>query len=78
MIDSGHPEQAQWALIALGELLKQQGDVGGATAAYRSDRPATPTRPCAIDNLGVLLTDQGDPEGARDAWQQVIDSGHPE
>jgi tetratricopeptide (TPR) repeat protein len=34
--------------------------------------------PRAALNLGVLLADQGDPQGARAAYQQAIDSGHPE
>ena len=29
-------------------------------------------------NLGVLLAEQGDVEGARAAYQRAIDSGHPE
>ena len=29
-------------------------------------------------NLGVLLDEQGDVEGARAAYQRAIDSGHPD
>jgi Flp pilus assembly protein TadD len=29
-------------------------------------------------NLGVLLAEQGDPAGARAAWKQAIDTGHPD
>ena len=29
-------------------------------------------------NLGVLLEEQGDLEGARAAYQQAIDTGHPD
>jgi tetratricopeptide (TPR) repeat protein len=34
--------------------------------------------PAAAVGLGLLLAEQGDPQGARAAYQQAIDSGHPE
>lgn len=34
--------------------------------------------PTAANNLGRRLYEQGDIEGARAAWQQAVDSGHPE
>ena len=34
--------------------------------------------PKAAFNLGVLLREQGDAEGARDAYQKAIDSDHPD
>ena len=43
----------------------------------RRSTPATPTQaPTAALNLGILLEEQGDVEGARAAYQQAIDSGH--
>ena len=35
VIDSGHPEQAPKAMVNLGVLLDEQGDVEGARAAYQ-------------------------------------------
>jgi hypothetical protein len=32
----------------------------------------------AAINFGVLLSDQGDVHGARDAYQIAINSGHPD
>ena len=43
----------------------------------RPSTPGTPTQaPTAAVNLGVLLEEQGDADGAKAAYQQAIDSGH--
>jgi tetratricopeptide (TPR) repeat protein len=80
-VDSGHPQYAPEALINLGTLLlRKQGDVEGARAAYQqaidSAHPDAAAR--GAFNLAIVLTEQGDVEGARAAYQQAIDSAHPD
>jgi Flp pilus assembly protein TadD len=64
----------------LGYLLKEEGDVAGARAAYRKaiDSGHPDHGPVAARNLGNLLWEQGDVAGARAAYQKAIDSGHPD
>ncbi len=56
------------------------GETAAAVTAFRKaatsslgDLAAT-----AADNLGILLEEQGDLEGARAAYQRAIDTGHPD
>ena len=47
------------------------------TPTRRPSTPATPTWHRGPQlNLGMLLADQGDVQGAKDAYQKAIDSGH--
>jgi tetratricopeptide (TPR) repeat protein len=77
---SADPDLAPLAARNLGVLLAEQGDIGGALAAYQqvidSDHPDQ--APKAAFNLGMLLAEQGDIGGALAAYQQVIDSDHPD
>jgi tetratricopeptide (TPR) repeat protein len=61
-------------------LLKDQGEVEGARAAYQQaiDSGHHERAPIAALELGDLLKKQGEVEGARAAYQQAIDSGHHE
>jgi len=53
-------------------------DAGKSATAETAWRQAADEAPGAANNLGVLLEEQGDLEGAKAAWQRAIDSGHPE
>ena len=83
-LPAGHrlrpPDAAPKAEYNLGILLKEQGDIEGARAAYQRaiDSGHLDAAPMAAFNLGVLLKEQGDIEGARAAYQRAIDSGHPD
>jgi tetratricopeptide (TPR) repeat protein len=58
----------------LGAMLHQQGDTGGALAAYeRAERRGDPD---AAFNLGVLLYEIGDLDGAEGAWRRSAGQGH--
>jgi tetratricopeptide (TPR) repeat protein len=79
--DSGHPDLAPMAAIALGMLLAgEEGDVAGARAAYQFaiDSANPDAAPMAASRLGWLLAEQGDVAGARAAYQSAIDSNHPD
>src|SRR3954454_21235469 len=43
-----------------------------------ADNDATGQAPAAMNNLGLLLAEHGDVEGARAAYQRAIDTGHPD
>jgi tetratricopeptide (TPR) repeat protein len=59
-------------------LLKDQGEVEGARAAYQQaiDSGHHERAPMAAVGLALMLEEQGEVEGARAAFQQAIDSGH--
>ena len=61
VIESGDPEQAPRAMVNLGVLLEEQGDVEGARAAYQRaiDSGHPDEAPTAMVNLGVLLERAG-------------------
>ena len=58
----------------LGVVLHQQGEVTGATAAYR--RAEQRGDPDAAFNLGMLLYEVGDLDGAEAAWQRSVQRGN--
>jgi Flp pilus assembly protein TadD len=58
----------------LGVMLQQQGDVGGAIAAYK--RAEQRGDPDAAFNLGVILYESGDLDGAEASWRRSVQRGH--
>ena len=78
VVAAGNSEVAPEAAIYLGVLLKEQGDVEGAKAAYQQAIASGHAEwaPEAAVNLGALLKEQGDVEEAKAAYQQAIASGH--
>jgi hypothetical protein len=57
-------------------LLVEQHDADAVRAAYvRAATLGTPDAPYALVQLGGMLDDLGDADGARAAWQQAIDAG---
>jgi TPR repeat protein len=79
-VGSGHPDQAPYAMVSLGFLEKEQGDVCQAGSwwqgAVGSGHPDQAPR--AMVSLGYLAREQGDVDQARSWWQQAVDSGHPD
>ena len=72
--DNGH-EAAQRAKELIGESASQaQGTVGQDA----DKRRATEAEPWATFHLGSFFERQGDYARAEEAYQQVLDSGHPE
>lgn len=71
-------EVTAWAVGNLGVVLKDQGDLEGARAAYQQaiDTGDPKAAPAAMVNLGALLVKRGDLDGARAAFEQAIDTGH--
>ncbi len=72
-------EQAKSAeLIEIGRAAYQAKNSATAVTAWRqaADKGDSEVAPRAAVNLGVLLEEQGDVEGARAAFQRAIDSGH--
>jgi tetratricopeptide (TPR) repeat protein len=75
----GDSRTASAAANALGLVLRQQGRVADALAAFQhavqlGDPSVTPL---AVYFIGDLLERQGDRQGARAAYQRAIESGHP-
>jgi len=70
------PEEEAMEVAMTAYLRDQRGESGRIwrTLGGRSSVQA----PKAAFNLGVLLREQGDAEGARDAYQKAIDSDHPD
>jgi hypothetical protein len=76
LIDANTPEWAAAAFTGLVNLLEQQEDADGLRAAYRSGATlGNPDAPYALFQLGGLLSELGDTDGAHEAWQQAIDAG---
>ena len=72
--DNGH-EAAQRAKELIGESASQaQGTVG----QHADQTRATEAEPWATFHLGSVFDKQGDYARAEGAYQQVLDSGHPE
>ena len=80
VIDSGHPDKAPTAEYNLGLLLEGQGDVEGARACLPAGhRLRTPRRGVKGQSQpGGLLRAKGMWRAPRAAYQQAIDSGHPD
>ena len=75
LIDAGSPAD----LIAVGytaEVTFHQHETAQRAWRKAADSGDADAAPTAAVNLGVLLKEQGDTEGARAAWQLAIDSGH--
>ncbi|HET9482082.1 MAG TPA: fused MFS/spermidine synthase [Candidatus Polarisedimenticolia bacterium] len=63
--DQGLPIESRAALIALrGDLLARQGDLAGASGAWREALALRPGQPRAAQGLAARLMAQGDPAGA--------------
>jgi tetratricopeptide (TPR) repeat protein len=63
-----HPE----ALVNLGRLLHEEGDVEEAASHYRRALEVAPGDPVARYNLGVALEDLGATHAAADAYRQAL------
>jgi tetratricopeptide (TPR) repeat protein len=62
----------------LGKLLREQGDMDGAKAAYEKAIASRDTNvaPIALAELAFLLEKEGDTDGAKAAYRRAIASGH--
>lgn len=65
----GHPE----ALVNLGRLLHEEGELSDAEAHYRRALEMAPEHPLARYNLGVALEDRGEVEAAADAYRAALE-----
>lgn len=76
--DVGEPQRSA-LLFQLGLTLRQQGRTEDAMAAFveLTDVEDATLRAGAWNHLGDLLRERGDKRGARERYQQAIDSGHP-
>lgn len=76
VIHARNPEWAGPALTSLVNLLSQQEDADGLRAVYLHGVALdNPDAPHALGQLGHLLMEQGDVDGAHAAWHQAIDAG---
>jgi tetratricopeptide (TPR) repeat protein len=67
-LDPGHAD----ALVNLGRLLHEQGELGEAETHYRAAATADPEGARARYNLGVVLEDQGRDEDAMGAYRDAL------
>ena len=67
-LEPGHPE----ALVNLGRLLHEEGDLPEAEAHYRRALEENPDHPVARYNLGVALEDRGALEAEGDMQRAVL------
>ena len=76
--ESGHADLAPRAAYSLGRLLRDDGDVPGAMAAFQQaiDSGHADMAPKAMFSLGLVLKERRDVPGAIVAYQRAIDSGH--
>jgi tetratricopeptide (TPR) repeat protein/predicted Ser/Thr protein kinase len=58
--------------VGLGTVLKEQGDLPGATACFRRAVALGPGYVAAHSNLGTLLQSQGDLTGAVDSFRRAV------
>jgi tetratricopeptide (TPR) repeat protein len=65
------------AMVSLGDLLRWQGDLVGAQAAYRRAIDSGNSR-AMIDMARLLMGDLGDAEGARAWFERAIECGDDE
>jgi tetratricopeptide (TPR) repeat protein len=63
-----------WILEAQGEALAYTGDDTGALASYEASLAAAPGRTEALQGAGVMRYALGQHEGAREAFQAVLDA----
>jgi hypothetical protein len=77
LIDAANPEWAGAAFLRLVNLLRGEEDAAGLRAAYHAAVAlGNPEALYALDQIGQLLHDQGDVEGAHGVWQEAIDAGY--
>jgi hypothetical protein len=77
LIDAANPEWAGAAFLRLVNLLRGEEDAAGLRAACQAAAALdNPEALYALDQLGQLLHDQGDVEGAHAVWQEAIDAGY--
>ncbi len=67
-IDPEHPD----ALLNLGRLLHEGGDLPGAEARYRAAAAADPESARPLYNLGVVLEDQGEAAHAIEVYRRAL------
>jgi tetratricopeptide (TPR) repeat protein len=67
-IDHEHAD----ALLNLGRLLHEEGDLEGAEARYRAAAAADPESARPLYNIGVVLEDRGRPEKAMQAYAAAL------
>jgi tetratricopeptide (TPR) repeat protein len=68
-IDPVHPD----ALVNLGRLSHEDGDLTGAEARYRAALAADPDHGLARFNLGVALEDRGQIDAAATAYREALE-----
>jgi tetratricopeptide (TPR) repeat protein len=77
LIDTRDEYWADGAFLSLVNLLRAEQDVEGLRALHQAGVELdNPDALYALDQLGEVLTKQGDIEGAHAAWQQAIDAGY--
>jgi len=77
LIDSADPELAGPAFVSIINLLRRQEDRGGLRAACQAAVAfGNPEALYALDQLGQLLHDQRDMDGAHAVWQEAIGAGY--
>jgi tetratricopeptide (TPR) repeat protein len=77
LIDAANPEWATAAFLKLVNVLRGEEDAAGLRAAYQAAVALeNPEALYALDQLGHLLHDQGDTDGAHAVWQEAIDAGY--
>jgi tetratricopeptide (TPR) repeat protein len=67
-LEPAHPD----ALVNLGRLRHEAGDLDGARALYQRALQARPSDPVAAFNLGVALEDLGEPKGAIRCYRRAL------
>ena len=68
-LEPQHPD----ALLNLGRLLHEDGDLAGAEARYRAASDADPGSPRPLYNLGVVLEDLGESDHAIEAYASALE-----
>jgi TolA-binding protein len=79
-ISTGHPDQAPKAMLNLGVLERQQGNLDEARHWDQQaiDIGHPDEAPRAMFNLGVLEYEQGNLDQSRRWWRQAADTSHPD
>lgn len=77
LTDAADRELAGSVFLNLVNLLADQEDGDGLRAAYQAAAAVSnPEALYALDQLGQLLHDRGDVEGAHAVWQEATDAGY--